>query len=358
VNAGQLKLKEVKLQTESFPSPFIIHSGVFNFKQDKVWFNAFNTDYGSSSFIMDGYLDNVLNYVAGNNEKLHGKFTIKTDHINIKEFTAYASADSSKQVADTSSAEGVVMIPANLSVSVHAQAKKIVYDSVTLNDFKGQLVVDSGKIKLKDLGFRLVDASFKMSASYFGETPRKAIFDFSIKADSFSIAKAYNEIPMFREMVSSASSVQGITGLDYTLSGRLDENMHPVYPSLKGGGVLSLKNVQLKGFKLMNAVSKGTDYNDLKDPELKSVALKSTINNNIITLERVKLRIAGLRPRFEGQVSLDGLLNLKGRIGLPPLGIIGIPFMVSGTSDNPEVKLKRDKAGKLLQETEDKPDAE
>jgi hypothetical protein len=28
--------------------------------------------------------------------------------------------------------------------------------------------------------------------------------------------------------------------------------------------------------------------------------------------------------------------------------------MVSGTSDNPQVKLKRDKTGKVLQETEDK----
>lgn len=154
-------------------------------------------------------------------------------------------------------------------------------------------------------------------------------------------------------MASSASSVQGVTGLDYTLTGRLDENMNTVYPSLKGGGILSVKNVKLMGFKLMNTVSKETEHKELKDADVKSINLKTTINNNIITLERVKLRVAGLRPRFEGQVSFDGLLNLKGRIGLPPLGIIGIPFMVSGTSDNPQVKLKRDKEGKLLQEKED-----
>ncbi len=47
---------------------------------------------------------------------------------------------------------------------------------------------------------------------------------------------------MFREMASSAAGVQGVVGLDYTLAGRLDQNMSAVYPSLKGGGVLSLKN--------------------------------------------------------------------------------------------------------------------
>jgi len=56
-------------------------------------------------------------------------------------------------------------------------------------------------------------------------------------------------------------------------------------------------------------------------------------------------------------VSMDGELNIKGRIGLPPLGIIGIPFTVSGTSEDPVVKLKRDKTGKVLQEKEDTEEA-
>ncbi|PVD50477.1 hypothetical protein DC498_19645 [Terrimonas sp.] len=354
VNSGELKLKEVKLYAESFPLPFTIHTGIFGFKQDKMWFNEFNGGYGSSSFIMNGYLNNVINYFVGNDEKLYGKFSVKSDYINVSEFTAFASGDSTQQyTTDTATGQGVVMIPDNLSVSLDANIKKVNYDSIFINDFKGQLAVDTGKITLKDVAFKLIDASFKMNASYYGETPGKAFFDFKVKADSFSIAKAYNEIPMFRAMASSASSIQGITGLDYTLAGRLDKNMNVVYPSLKGGGVLTLKQVKLMGFKMMNAVSRETDYKDLKDADVKGVAVKTKINNNIITLERVKLRIAGLRPRFEGQVSFDGMLNLKGRIGLPPLGIIGIPLMVSGTSDEPNVKLKRDKEGKLLQEKED-----
>jgi AsmA protein len=192
-----------------------------------------------------------------------------------------------------------------------------------------------------------------MVATYQGVTPHKGWFDFKVKADSFSIEKAYQEIPLFREMVTSASGVQGIVGLDYTLSGRLDQNMMPVYPSLKGGGVIHLKKVKLEGFKLMNAVSRSTERDKLKDPDLSGINLKTTVNNNIITLERTKLRILGFRPRFEGQASLDGELNIKGRLGLPPFGIFGIPFTVSGTSENPVVKLKRDKDGKILQDQED-----
>jgi AsmA protein len=95
--------------------------------------------------------------------------------------------------------------------------------------------------------------------------------------------------------------------------------MFPILPSIKGGGELYVRNVKMKGFRLMNAVSRATGKNDVRDPDLKKITVKSTIKNNIMTIERVKMRVAGFRPRFEGQVSLDGRYNLKGRLGLPPL---------------------------------------
>ena len=52
--------------------------------------------------------------------------------------------------------------------------------------------------------------------------------------------KAYNQIKLFRDMATSAKSAEGIVSLDYQLSGKLNKNMKPVYPSLKGGGTLTL----------------------------------------------------------------------------------------------------------------------
>jgi AsmA protein len=51
--------------------------------------------------------------------------------------------------------------------------------------------------------------------------------------------------------------------------------------------------------------------------------------------------VFGFRPRIEGQTTFDGQLNLKMRLGLPPLGIIGIPVKITGTQDDPIVKLGR-----------------
>ncbi len=220
-----------------------------------------------------------------------------------------------------------------------------------MKDFKGQVVIDSGKIKLNQTGFVVVGAPVVMDASYASTTPKKALFDYHITVKEFDIKKAYNGIKLFHDMATSAANAEGLVSLDYKLSGRLDANMKPVYPSLKGGGVLTLKKVKVKGLKLLGAVSEATDKKDILDPDLSKVDIKTTINNNIITISRTKMHIFGFRPRFEGQVSFDGKLSLRFRLGLPPLGIIGIPMTITGTEDKPVVHMGRDKGE--LQETED-----
>lgn len=355
-NQGSLKVQNIVVRTETFPRPIFINQGTFSFKQDKMHFDAFEARYASSKFKLSGYLTNVINYFSTNTSKLKGAFTLTADHVHVNEFAAFNSETESgvENSTDTAASSGVVMIPDNLSVRLNVLADTITYNGIALNQFKGQVEIDTAAIKINNTGFRLIDAGFLMNAKYKSYSPTNGQFEFNIKADSFSIAKAYSDIPLFREMVSSADGVQGLVGLDYTIAGRINENMEVVLPSLKGGGVLSLVNMRLKGFRLMNAVSESTEYSELKDADVSGVNIKSSVKNNILNIERVKMRVAGLRPRFEGQASLDGALNLKGRIGLPPLGIIGIPFTVSGTSENPVVKLKRDKSGKVLQEKEDK----
>lgn len=356
-NSGTLTIKDITLLSDLFPLPFLISNGVFRFDQDKMWFDQFNASYGKSQITLNGYLSNVIGYATQKDQPLHGTFDLKSSFILVDEWMVNGAGKSSGSApsapsATGSASPGVVMVPGNLDLTLNAAAAKVRFKGMDINDFKGQLVIDSSKLKLNKTGFNIIGAPVEMDATYVSLQPKRASFDYHITAKEFDIKRAYNEIKIFHDMASSASSASGIVGLDYTLSGKLDENMSPIYPSLKGGGVLSVKKIKLKGFKLLNAVGSSTGKDDVKDPDLSQVDIKSSINNNIITINRTKLRIAGFRPRFEGQVSLDGKLNLKGRLGLPPFGIFGIPFTVSGTQSAPKVNLRRGSDNKL-EETKD-----
>jgi len=197
-------------------------------------------------------------------------------------------------------------------------------------------------LRLQKTGFNLVGSETIADATYRSEGINKAAFEFSVDAKDFDVKKAYDSIKLFRDAATAAGKAQGIISLVYSVKGKLDGNMHPIYPSLEGGGTLSVKQVKVKGFKLFTAIGKKTGKDSIASPDVSKVDIKSTIKNNLITLERFKIKMAGFRLRMEGQTSFDGRLNMKMRLGLPPLGIIGIPMRVKGTQVNPLIKLGKD----------------
>jgi AsmA protein len=356
-NKGTLELRNILITTEYLPKKFLIKEGVFKINQDKMSFNNFLAAYGQSDFRMNGYLQNVFNFITTNTGILRGSFTLNSSYINADEFMSKTEVGTTTNVSNpetkptTASATGVIMIPANLDLKFQANAQKVNFNQLTLNQAKGTINIKKGVLAMQNTGFNLIGCAINMNAKYEASTTKKAQFEYYIKSADFDIKRAYNEIKIFREMASAAEKAQGTISLEYKLKGRLNANMEPVYPSLVGNGIVSVKDIKLYGMKMFNAVSKKTSKGAIKNPELSKVEIKSSIKNNIITLKRFKFKFAGFRPRIEGTTSLDGRLNIKMRLGLPPLGIFGIPMTITGNKDNPKVKLGRQ--SKDLEETKD-----
>lgn len=357
-NKGTLELRNIGITSEYLPKKFIIKEGIFKINQDKMSFNNFLAAYGQSDFRLNGYLQNVFNYATTNTGVLKGSFKSTSRYINVDEFMSSTSTNTAATATTTETKPqtqpaqtGVIIIPANLNLQFTANAQKVNFDKLNLLNAVGNLSMNKGKLNMQNIGFNLIGCDVSMNANYQAITPKKANFDYAIKASDFDIKKAYNEIEVFRKMASAAEKAQGIVSLDYQLKGRLNSNMSPVYPSLAGGGTLSIKDVKVRGLKMFSAVSKQTNTESIKNPDLSKVDIKTTIKNNIMTVERFKFKFAGFRPRIEGTTSLDGKLNLKMRLGLPPLGIFGIPLTITGTQDNPKIKVGR--KSQNLEETKD-----
>ena len=348
-NSGTLQLQNIKTTTEYLPKPFIIREGLFKFNQDKMNFNDFKATYGVSDFAMNGALQNVIEFVLTDKAILKGQFIFTANYIDVDEFMTKTEVTNTS-IESTKTETTVIIIPPNFDLQLQANAKKINFDGLAINNLIGGLNINKGRLELKSADLDIIDCKVKMDALYGSQSTEKAFFEMKVNAKDFDVKRAYNEIKLFREIVTAAESAEGIVSLDYKIGGILDENMMPIYPSLKGNGVLSVSKVKMSGFKLMNVVSRKTGKESIANPDLSKVDIKTSIKNNIITIDRFKFKVAGFRPRIEGTTSFDGKLNIKMRLGLPPLGIIGIPLKITGTQDDPKVKLG--KQTEDLQETE------
>ncbi len=338
-NKGTLEIRNIGIASEFLPQKFIIRDGLFKIDQDKILFNNFLASYGQSDFKMNGYLQNAINYATRKNGILKGSFTVASKFINVDEFM-FNNTPATPAKSKTKQS-GVIIIPDKFDLDLTANAQKVYFDKLILENAGGSLKINDNKLTMQQTGFNLIGCHVVMNGSYQAVDTQNAHFDYKIKASDFNIKRAYNEIDVFRKMASAAEKAQGIVSLDYQLRGRLNGNMNPVYPSLTGGGILSVKDVKVRGLKMFSAVSKQTGTESMKNPDVSKVDIKTTIKNNIMTVERFKFKFAGFRPRIEGTTSLDGKLNLKMRLGLPPFGIFGIPLTVTGTQDNPKIKVGR-----------------
>ncbi|MFA9192291.1 AsmA-like C-terminal region-containing protein [Flavobacterium sp. FZUC8N2.13] len=355
-NSGTLEIRNIKLASEYLPKVFLIKEGIFKFNNDKMRFNTFLASYGQSDFQLNGYLQNVFNFLASKKGVLHGSFSMNSKYINADEFMSNTTTNTTETTTSNAptaakTETGVIIVPPNLDLHFTANAQKVNFNGLELKNAKGSLNMKNGLLSMKNTGFDLIGCTVAMDATYKSVNSKNAIFDYHIKANEFDIKRAYKEVKLFREMASAAEKAQGIISLDYNLKGRLNANMEPVFPSLLGNGVISVKNVKMYGMKMFGSVAKQTNKESIKNPELSQVDIKSSIKNNIITIERFKFKFAGFRPRIEGTTSLDGRLNLKMRLGLPPLGILGIPLTITGNKDNPKIKIGRQSED--LEETKD-----
>lgn len=355
-NKGSLILRDIKTTSELFPKPFFIKEGLFTFNQDKMNFDKFSANYGKSDFAMKGHLQNVINFILEKKATLKGSFNVNSSSIFADEFMAETSKatgkvnDKSDVAKEEKSDSGVILLPENFNISLLANAKKVEYDGLILNNVLGNVAVRNGKLLFEKIGFDIIDCNVGINGFYDDLNPKKAAFDIHFVAKNFNVKRAYKEIKMFRELASAAEKAEGIISLDYTVKGILNEEMQPVYPSLEGKGVVSISKVKVNGLKLFGQISDKTDFESINNPDLSKVDIKSSIKNNIITVEETKMKVALFRLKIKGETSFDGKLNLKIRVGLPPLGLIGIPVVVTGTSDDPKVKIFS-KTGKEIEET-------
>ncbi|MEN9335304.1 MAG: hypothetical protein RLZZ500_291 [Bacteroidota bacterium] len=348
-NSGTLYLKQLKTTSEVLPKPFVIEEGNFSFHQDKMTFSDFRASYGQSDFRMRGELRNVIDFVFSTSALLKGSFNFQSNYLNVDEFLSESTSNQEAN-ATTVTERGVLVLPTNFDLQLGAQINQLNFQDLKINQLQGQLGVQRGHLYLKNAQAEIIGCKANLDAHYTNETANRAAFDMKVKATDFDVKRAYNEVKLFREMVTAAESAEGLISLEYQLSGKLNDQMMPIFPSLQGGGVLTVNKVKMNGFKLMNAVSRKTGKDKIRNPDLSKVVINTSIKNNIITIERFKFKVAGFRPRIEGTTSFDGKLNLKMRLGLPPLGIIGIPLKITGTQENPKVRLG--KQTEDLEETE------
>ncbi|MGJ8549289.1 hypothetical protein [Winogradskyella wichelsiae] len=343
-HSGTLILKDIEMNADALQHPVFIKDGQFLFLNDRMAFSNLNVLHQSSDIIANGYFQNYLDYALYEKGVLRGDLKLTSSKIDITEF--FPKQEQLQQQTDltsTNSVEavvsGVMQIPKDLDLAIEVKIDTLQYNKLMINALSGDLGVKEQSLFLKNSHLKMADGTADLSGFYQPTAVDQALFAMAIKVKNLNIEKGYNSIDLFKELAPAAAQASGIASVDYKLTGTLDQEMLPVLPALKGEGVLKVHNVKFDNYKLLGKVSEKSGFEALNDPKISEITINSKLDNNVLELEQFKFKVSPFRLRLEGQTTLDGMLSLKMRIGLPPLGLIGIPVVIEGNSDEFDVKL-------------------
>ncbi|MEA2042058.1 MAG: AsmA-like C-terminal region-containing protein, partial [Bacteroidota bacterium] len=319
---GILDLQNFELTGADYP-PTQISKMLLRFSPQYAALETFNARSGKSDFIMDGRIDNILNYVF-EDELLTGRLNFKSALIDADELMASESSelpddngDSNEVPADEmSEGDEVIRIPENIKFVLNADIKKLIYDGMAIENIQGLISLDAGKASMKNLSMDMLGGTTKMSGSY-NSKPEKPLADFNLDLSNVDIKALYENFMSIQEMAPIAKYCSGNISAKLSLNTALDNEMMPDYPTLNSAGNLSSRAIGITNNKLFEALGNKTKISMLSNPTLKDVNLSFEIKNGNLEVKPTEFNIKDIEMSLAGTQNINTAIDFDLGMNLP-----------------------------------------
>lgn len=361
---GDVILKNFEFVTPDFPQGIKIISSVLNFTPKFISLASFNSKIGTSDIQLVGKLENYIPYIL-KDQVLKGSFKLSSNLFDLNEFM---SDDEQVQTSEDTIPLTVFEIPANLDLKLVSSMKVILYDKMTIGNVEGLVVIKNSEADLTNLSMDMLEGSMTMNGSYSTKNVESPAIDFGLNVDNFDINSAYQSLSMIQEMVPIAMNCSGYFSSDVKITSLLDKEMNPVMNTLNGSGSLHSKQVIINENKAFDALAAALKNDKYKRISVTQLDMDFVITNGNVEVKPFEAKVAGHPATIYGTQSVDGKLNFSMDMKLPKEELgrevnqyfdklpgfdevkeLDVAVKITGTVDNPNVKLDLSKAIKQAQ---------
>ncbi len=377
---GSLTINDFLFKSADLPQGFSISKANLSFNPAEISLNEFDAKSGNSDFSMDGKVKNYLAFALAENELLVGELNFNANLIDVNELmpeeVADEGTDKSSEEEETiaqtneevpSDSVSVVKIPENIDFTLASSINKIAYSNLSINDFKGKVLIKDGAIILDDNSFKMLDGTFEITGSYITKDLEKPKYDLGFKVKDLSIGNAFEAFETIQNYAPIAKQVTGKFSSDFQVNGLLGEDMMPIMDAIDLKGLVNVAEAALEKGDFMQKLSSvaalrtGANTQGSQKITLKDVLVSTSIKDGRMYVEPFELEVSGQQAELGGSNSLDGSLDYSMLLKDIPTGQIGnalnsalssftggkklvadkinLNLGIGGTYDDPSVKL-------------------
>lgn len=312
--AGQLVLNNFNYTSKDYKQGFDLETMNLTFNPQNVTLNTLKARMGGSDFDADGTLDNLLGYYL-KNEKLKGSLNLRSNVINLNDFTSEESA-STPPANDTAAME-LVEVPENVDFTLSTSIGKLIYDNVDISSVSGRLSIHDQAINMENLSMILMDGTMQMSGTYATRERKKADMDFNLDVKGFDIQKTVKAFETVKKLAPIAERASGRFGTVMKLNGQLDEHMNPVLNTLNGAGKLTTTGVVIENFPPLVKLSDALKMEQYKKLDVSNVNISYKFSNGRVNVDPFEMNFGGIPTTISGSTGFDQTIDYTLAMNIP-----------------------------------------
>ena len=309
--SGQLNVSGFYYESNDLPQGFGMSKVDAAFDPAKIEVRTFTANAGKTDLSLTGVVTNYIAFALEKDQTLMGTLNFNSSQVDLNEWMTTEEVVEETVSEDTTSLE-VVRIPENIDFTLASNIDELIYDNLTLEDFRGQVLVKNGSVILKGAGFSLLNGIFTLDGEY-ASVPEQPTFDFYFGIQKLSIPQAFKAFTPIQKLVPVANKMTGEFSTKFGASGVLGSDMMPVMNSLSGSGLVEIAEAALKNVKMLNDITKIANLNGGGNSEtlanLKDLVLSMKIQKGRLSVEPFNLKIGGNDAVVSGSSGLDGSID-------------------------------------------------
>lgn len=374
--SGSLKLTEFFYRDSDIPQGVAITRGDMNFTPQKMAITTLLGRIGSSPMDITGSFDNYLSYALLPDEQLTGRMSFRSTKFNVNEWMVEEEEATPQPEAAEAPEEEVEMVafevPKGIDFTFDCAITRVLYDNLTIDNLRGQLIMRDQKIMFKELAFKTLGGSMVMNGSYATPDPASPDLDLNYRLTGLDIAETWQTMQIVQDIAPIGKFVQGKLNSSLTLKGKLLPDMTPDLASLTSVGDLKILNGTLAGFKGLDKVADKIKLKQFKELTLNDTKVLYEIHDGRVWIDEkspIEIPLANGKMVTEGSHGLDQTMDYNmdfdipaGAAGTAAMQAVGglinkdlgdrfkVAVGLGGTVDEPKITYVRSEKGESVQD--------
>lgn len=325
---GSLSFKQMRGFSRIMPIPMKIDQTTLKFNTNDITLTDARLHLGKSDFMLNGEIKSIRQAMLRGG-KLRGNFSLTSDYIDcnqlikainsgmqyaeLQESAGHTGIDTESlatldthtlqdaiSVASLDTTDQVFVIPANLDMTLHTNAKKIDFKDAELSNVEGEIIIRNQSVNLSNLAMNSNIGRGNMTMFYTAKDSRGASAGFDLDMEDVMVEKLISLYPAIDTLVPMLRSFEGVVDCQITATCKMDSTMSLELPSLHSACYLHGENMVLLDGETFTEISKTLMFKNKKRNVIDSISVDLAIKDNkievfpfLVEMDRYKVAVGG-----------------------------------------------------------------